>query len=84
MKVVYAPAAKEFLDKCDQIIRKKILKKIRFYADSPDPLEFAETLIDDFEAPYRYRIGKDWRVKFTIESNLIFIKRIGRRDKIYN
>lgn len=84
MKVVYSPAAEEFLEKCDAQVRKKILRKLGFYINSPDPLEFAETLTDDSEAPYRYRIGKDWRVKFAVENGAIVIKRIGRRDKIYN
>jgi len=84
MEVTYSPQAERFLDKCPPDVRKRILKKIHFYASAMEPLEFAEHLTDDPEAPYRYRIGKDWRVKFSVEKKKIVVKRIGRRDKIYN
>ena len=83
MQIVYSPAAVRFLDECDPRIRNRILKKLQFYASSPDPLEFAEHLTDDSEAPYRYRVGKDWRVKFAVERGMMVVKRIGRRDRIY-
>lgn len=83
MKIIYSPQAEDFFKKCSSDIRKRILKKLNFYASSPDPLEFAEHLTDDQEAPYRYRIGKDWRVKFAIEHGSIAVKSIGRRDAIY-
>ena len=83
MEIRYSPAAVETLDNLAPQIRKRIIAKMRFYASAPDPLEFAEHLTDDPEAPYRYRIGKDWRVKFAIEGGAIVVKRIGRRDKIY-
>jgi len=82
MNVAFSPQAEDFLKKCPRDLARRIIKKIKFYASAPDPLEFAEHLTDDPDAPYRYRIG-DWRVKFAIEKNTIKIKRIGRRDKIY-
>jgi len=83
MEVIYSPQADEFIKKCAPAIRRRILKKINFFASTPNPLEFAEHLTDDNEAPYRFRIGKDWRVKFSLEGGFIAVKRIGRRDKIY-
>jgi len=83
MEVIYSPRAEEFLEKCDPQVRRRILRKVRFFAYSPEPLEFAEHLTDDPEAPYRYRIGKDWRVKFAVERGRIVVKRIGRRDQVY-
>lgn len=84
MDVIFSPQAEKFLRKCDQNIRKRILKKVLLYSSAIEPLDFAEHLTDDPEAPYRYRIGKDWRVKFDIENKKIVVKRIGRRDDIYN
>jgi mRNA-degrading endonuclease RelE of RelBE toxin-antitoxin system len=84
MNIIYSPQAEKFLRKCDSNIRKRILKKIILYSSATEPLEFAEHLTDDPEAPYRYRIGKDWRVKFSVENKKMVIKRIGRRDDIYN
>ena len=83
MEVIYSPQAEDFFKKCPPGVRARILRKMRFYASAPDPLEFAEHLTDDREAPYRYRIGKDWRVKFSVGENSIEVKRIGRRDDIY-
>lgn len=83
MEIVYAPEARDFLAVCPPGVRKRILRKMRFFASAPDPLEFAEHLTDDPEAPFRYRIGKDWRVKFAVESGRMAVKRIGRRDEIY-
>lgn len=83
MNVVFFLPVEQFLKKCHPDVKRRILKKLKFYASSPDPLEFAEHLVDDKDAPYRYRIGKDWRVKFSVESNTMLIKRIGRRDSIY-
>ena len=83
MRVIYSPAANEFLRKLAPPARRRILKKIRFFASAPDPLWFAEHLTDDVEAPYRFRIGKDWRIKFSVAGGIIEVKRIGRRDSIY-
>ena len=71
------------MEKCPIKLRNRITKKLKFYSSSPEPLEFAEWLTEDREAPYRFRIG-DWRVKFSIESGRMAVKRIGRRDKIYD
>lgn len=83
MEIIYSSQAGNFLKKCPVELRNRIAKKLKFYSLSPDPLEFAEWLTEDAEAPYRYRIG-DWRVKFAIENEKMVVKRIGRRDKIYN
>lgn len=83
MDIVYTPQAENFLIHCEPAVRKRILKKMRFFASAPDPLAFAERLTDDLDAPYRFRIGKDWRVKFSVERGTLVVKQIGRRDKIY-
>lgn len=82
MSVSFSQESRSFLEKCPANLRKRILKKIKFYSSAPDPLEFAEHLTQDEDAPYRYRVG-DWRVKFSIKDNAINIKRIGHRSEIY-
>jgi hypothetical protein len=83
MEIIYALQAERFLRTCPPLTRDRILKKMRFYASAPDPLVFAEHLTDDPNAPFRYRIGKDWRVKFSVEKGVMHVNVIGRRDKIY-
>ena len=70
MDVIFSRQAEDFLKKCPRDLARRIIKKIKFYASAPDPLEFAERLTDDPEAPYRYRIG-DWRIKFAAENGKI-------------
>ena len=82
MDVIFSPRSKLFLEKCHPDVKKRILKKIKFYSSSSDPLEFADRLTDDHDAPYRYRVG-DWRIKFSVDKGVMSIKRIGRRDSIY-
>jgi len=83
MNIVFSTQAENFLKKCSVDLRKRIFKKLEFYASAPNPLEFAEHLTKDAEAPYRFRIG-NWRIKFSIENSVIAVKQIGPRDKIYN
>ena len=82
MNVVFSTQAEHFLQKCSMDLSKRILKKLKFYSSVSDPLKFAEHLTKDSDAPYRFRVGK-WRVKFSVENNIIMIKQIGLRDKIY-
>ncbi|OGL78243.1 hypothetical protein A3J43_03250 [Candidatus Uhrbacteria bacterium RIFCSPHIGHO2_12_FULL_54_23] len=41
----------------------RIERKLSFFSTTPDPLLFAETLVDLPPATHRFRIG-DWRVNF--------------------
>jgi len=63
-------------------IRKRILRKLKFYSSQENPLRFAEKLKDYRFGEYRFRIG-DYRILFDLESHKITILKVGHRKDIY-
>jgi mRNA-degrading endonuclease RelE of RelBE toxin-antitoxin system len=61
-------------------IQERIVDKVRFFADQPDPLQFAEPLTG-YDA-YRFRVG-DFRITFELEDDTVRILSIRRRDEAY-
>ena len=74
-------AAKE-VDKLPSQIRKRILKKLKFYSSQENPFRFAEKLKDYRLGEYRFRIG-DYRILFDAENHKIIILKVGHRKDIY-
>jgi mRNA interferase RelE/StbE len=74
-------ATKE-LEKFPPQIRKRILKKLKFYSLQENPLRFAEKLKDRRFGEYRFRIG-DYRMLFDVEDHRIVILKVGHRKDIY-
>jgi len=74
-------AAKE-VDKLPPQIRKRILKKLKFYSSQENPLKFAEKLKDYRFGEYRFRVG-DYRILFDLENQKITILKVGHRKDIY-
>jgi len=80
-RVEWTSDALDDLQKLDQPIRKRILKKISWFQDhfqsiTPEPLS------GDLQGAFKIRIG-DWRAIYTIESDAIVIQAIGHRREIY-
>lgn len=74
-------AARE-IEKLPPQIRKRILKKLKFYSLQKNPLRFAEKLKDYGFGEYRFRVG-DYRALFDVENHKIIILKIGDRKDIY-
>jgi hypothetical protein len=55
-------------------------KPVGFYAEQPDPLEFAEPLSDVDE--HRFRVGV-YCIRFEVLSNLICVVSVNRCDEAY-
>ena len=83
MKVFYTHRALRQLENLSGLVQIRILRKIKFYADQKNPLEFAERLVDDREGQYRFRVG-GYRVVFDLLRGSIYVLRVGRRDKVYD
>jgi len=81
MEFLYTPTAEDHFQKLPPEARKRIAKKMRFYAQQPAPLQFAEPLSGSNN--YRFRIG-DYRVIFKVQNDAVWIMAIKRRDKAYN
>ncbi|MCD6283868.1 type II toxin-antitoxin system RelE/ParE family toxin [bacterium] len=76
-----AKAAKE-VEKLPPQIRRRILKKLKFYSSQKNPLKFAERLRDRSFGEFRFRIG-DYRALFDVENHKIIILKVGHRKDIY-
>lgn len=85
-KVFYTPTARADLRNLDYSIAQRISKKIFFYSNQKDPMQFAKRLSDSGIGNYRFRIG-DYRAIFDIDSKqnvrILMILRIRHRKDIY-
>lgn len=74
--------AEKEVDKLPPKIRKRILKKLKFYSSKENPLRFAERLRDRSFGEYRFRVG-DYRLLFDLKNRKITILKVGHRKDIY-
>lgn len=83
-KVILAKNAQKDVKKLNQQISRRIHKKLRFFVDSEEPLDFAEHLTKPADAQYRWRVG-DYRVLFDYDedSKTITILKIQHRKEVY-
>ena len=82
MRYFLKPSALRDLKKFSKPVQKRIVGKLDFYARSPDPLGFAETIHDKSLGCYRFRVG-DYRIIFDLIKDDIIILVIGHRKDIY-
>ncbi len=83
MEIFYTNKAAAQLKNLPRLIQKRIIIKMRFYANQKNPLKFAKPLIDYREGEFRFRIGK-YRLIFDVKDSAIYILKIAKRDKIYD
>lgn len=83
MEIFYTHKAAKQLKDLPLATQKRIIEKMRFYAEQDNPLKFAERLIDYREGDFRFRIG-DYRIIFDAKDNIIYILKIKKRDKSYS
>jgi mRNA interferase RelE/StbE len=83
MEIFYTRFAVKQLENIPNPAQKRIVFKMRFFANQRDPLRFAKRLIDSREGDFRFRIG-DHRILFDVYKNAIYILRVERRDKAYD
>lgn len=62
--------------------QKRIVKKLKFYLNSDDPLAYAKKLSNKADANYRWRIG-NYRAVFDIKKDTIKLLRVQHRREIY-
>ncbi|HDZ77328.1 MAG TPA: type II toxin-antitoxin system RelE/ParE family toxin [Candidatus Omnitrophica bacterium] len=71
------------LKKLPANIQKRIIKKIKFYISTSDPLHFADTIEGKQDKGYRFRIG-DYRVIFDWgRNNHILVTKVFLRGEAY-
>jgi len=72
--------AKKDIDRLDEVIQKRVAKKL-IYLKS-DPINLSKALIDSEQGQYRFRVG-DFRICFDIDGNKIVVNRIRHRKEVY-
>jgi len=82
MKINYTKSAIADLISLPKEVQKRIAQKMRFYAQTENPLRFAEHLTDFKYADYRFRVG-EYRILFDIVDNSIFVLKIKNRKDSY-
>ena len=82
MDVFYTRKSAKQLKSLPHSIQKRIVEKMRFYANQNDLLKFAEHLSDRREGEFRFRVG-NYRLIFDVRANMIYVLKIDRRDKVY-
>ena len=83
MEIFYTRFAARQFENFPNLLQKRIVAKMRFFAQQKDPLKFAKHLIDSREGDFRFRIG-DFRILFDVYKNSIYVLRMERRDKAYD
>ena len=85
-KVKYSDESEDYLSKLPSEIRTRILKKIKFYRLTGNPLKYAKKLKKPELGTYRFRIG-NYRAIFDIDDKgnikILMILLVGHRKDIY-
>lgn len=81
--VSFEPESIDDLDEISQVVRGRILKKIQWLSANFEKIS-PLPLTGQWSGFYKLRVG-DYRViyEFDVESQLIFIARVGHRREIY-
>jgi len=74
--------AKKDLQSLDFVVQKRIAKKLKFFLEQPDPLQFARKLIDTTGGDSRWRVGH-YRLVFDVKGSVIMLLRVQHRKDIY-
>ncbi len=69
------------LKKLDNLVIRRIVKKISWFADNFENI-IPESLSNEIKGLLKFRVG-DWRVLYTLEDDTIVIQFVGHRSKIY-
>jgi mRNA interferase RelE/StbE len=76
----FSPTANANFNALDEILRQRIVEKIRYFLENeikPEPLE------GNFAGYYKLRVG-DYRIVYTFEDQITMrVRRIGHRSTIY-
>lgn len=80
-KIEWTDDAQEDLQKLDRLIAKRVLNKITWLSHHFNNIT-PEPLAGDLSGAFKLRVG-DWRIVYTIESDMIVIQAIGHRREIY-
>ena len=84
MRYYFKPASFRDLRRLPKSAQGGIIRKLDFYAMSPDPLKFAKAMRGKQFGAYRFRAG-DYRIIFDVDvkKRAIIVLAVGHRKDIY-
>lgn len=74
--------AKKDLQSLEHITQKRIAKKLKFFLEQDDPLQFAKKLVNAKDGNFRWRIGH-FRIIFDADGATIKLLRVQHRKDVY-
>ena len=80
-EIIWTRDAVDDLGKLDKPIRKRILKRVSWFAAHFEEI-IPEPLSGEFANMYKFRVG-DWRIVYTLQNERILILAVGHRREIY-
>jgi mRNA interferase RelE/StbE len=81
--IVLTDHALEDLEQLDDVIAKRVVKKLQWFARQSNPLQFAKPLRQSAAGDYRFRIGEYRAIAIIRLKQRIEITAIGHRNEIY-
>ena len=86
VRVVYTESAYKDLKKLEKSQIKRILEKVRFYAENEDMITYAKKLKPPLERYYRFKVGQ-YRVIFLIDRegnmSVLVVLKVAHRKDVY-
>ena len=70
------------LQKLPLEVQRRIIKKIKYYIDTGNPIHYADSVKGEQQKVYRFRIG-DYRIIFDWNGSLITVIKISPRPRAY-
>lgn len=81
-EIIVTKSAAKDIKKLDNVVRKRLKRKLEFYLEQENPLAFAEHLTDPAEGDYRFRIG-NYRAVFDVDGSKLVLLRVRHRSEVY-
>lgn len=80
--IKFTPRGAKELKKISPEWQIRLNKKLKYFANQPDPIKFSKSLTNLLPATHRFRAG-DFRIAFYVEQNTVYVDRIGHRKEVY-
>lgn len=81
LKIEFTNNALKFLDKCDNILRNRLLNEINNLSAKPSPKSVVK--LKDCKGLFRVRVGK-YRILYDVDKEKVLIHKIDKRERVYD
>ncbi len=81
-KIFYKKPAVKSIQKLTPQVKKRLKRKLEFFMNQDDPLQYAKALTKPADAQYRFRVG-NYRVLFDVEGDKIVVLLVQHRKDVY-